>query len=426
MNDSLISIDLGTAYTKVALRRELGEDAVLAQDPNLGLNGGLDISIPTVAAHALRRGHDHWWFGSDVAKLDNGSSQIDVYRNWKPELLSKALDAGDLHRGLALGYFRWLRHEFLPSVAARLDLDLDQATTRLAIPALPIGEDVQRSLLGIMSEAGFHPAATAPLIAEPVANAIGVFSRGRNIVWQPDPQAKPRPQLGKMFEDSTFLDAVRARTLEKSDLADHWALVVDLGGFTTDCAMIGFDVEVLDAPLEGELQGKPRLAAQSWVMGIAELDRRLIGQLPEDKGLGLLSILRHPDSRRLEAVHRTLYGERRPYTLANGQTLGQGEESDVVETVLWSFAAEVAHLVETFLTDRGYDRVDTLILTGGGLFVRPVSDRLCARLSQFGVQGVYLPGPSAHLPLGGTLSPELVRGGTALGAGSIYFDFRTG
>ncbi len=425
MNDSLISIDLGNAYTKIAIRRELGEDARLAQDASLGLDGGLGISVPTVAAHAVRRGEDHWWFGSDVARLAGTSASVEVHRNWKPDLLARPLKAGDMHRGLAVGYFRWLRHEFLPPVAARLDLDLKRVGTRLALPALALDKAIQRSVLDIVTEAGFVLADVAPLVTEPVANAIGVFSRGRNIVWQTDPSSSPRPQIGKMFEESTFLDAVRARTLEKSDRTDHWALVVDLGAFTVDCAMVGFDVEELDTPLEGRLAGKRRLSARSWPTGIAELDRRLIDHLPEDKALGFLGAIQHPDSRRLEAVHHNLYGVRQPYVLPSGVILGESRDTDLIETVLWSFAAEIADQVEAFLEDGGHDRVDTLILTGGGLFVRPVSDRLCARMSQFGIQGVYLPSGSTHLPLGGVLPPELVRGATALGGGSIYFDFRS-
>jgi len=424
MNDSLISIDLGSAYTKVAIRRELGEDARLAQAPSLSLDGGLGISVPTVAAHAVRRGTDRWWFGSDVAKLPDNSPPVEVFRNWKPHLLARPLGPGDNHRGLAVGYLRWLRHEFLPPIASRLDLDVGEVGTRLAVPSMTIDDEIQRSILSILDEAGFRLADVAPLVVEPVANAIGVFSRGRNIVWQSDAK-DPRPQLGKMFEDSTFLDAVRARTLEKSDRADHWALVVDLGAFTVDCAMVGFDVASLDSPLDGELDGKARLAAGSWPTGIAELDRRLVDSLPEEKAIGLQRVLAHPDSRRLEAVHQNLYGVRQPYVLPSGVILGETRETDLIETVLWSFAAEIANAVEGFLQDGGYDRVDTLILTGGGLFVKPVSDRLCARMSQFGIQGVYLPFSATHLPLAGTLAPELVRGGTALGGGSIYFDFRS-
>jgi len=422
MNDSLLSIDLGNAYTKIAIRRELGEDARLAQDASLGLDGGLGISIPTVAAHAVRQGRDRWWFGTDVARLPDDNPNLQVFRNWKPHLLA---GPNDLHRGLAVGYLRWLREDFLPPVLERLDLSFDELGTRLAVPALSLDEGTQHSLLGILMEAGFEPAQIAPLVVEPVTNAIGVFSRGRNIVWQAEPSAAPRPQIGKMFEDSTFLDAVRARTLEKSDRADHWTLLVDLGAFTVDCAMIGFDVEELDTPLDGELAGRARLSSKSWPTGVGELDNRLVAHLPEDKARGLDRVLAHPDARRLEAVHQNLYGLRQPYVLPSGVVLGEARDTDLIETVLWSFAAEIANHVEEFLADGGYDRVDTLILTGGGLFVRPVSDRLCARMAQFGIQGVYLPGPSTHLPLGGTLSPELVRGGTALGGGSIYFDFRS-
>jgi molecular chaperone DnaK (HSP70) len=123
------------------------------------------------------------------------------------------------------------------------------------------------------------------------------------------------------------------------------------------------------------------------------------------------------------------YGKTHRYTLKSTTIGDTPAEKKVVGDVVQKFAEDTADAVETFLEVHQYEEIDDLILTGGGTLIPKVRDALCARLSKYAPRGLKV---HTHFADGETipgakqphkLPLELVRGATAVGGASVYFDF---
>ena len=139
-----------------------------------------------------------------------------------------------------------------------------------------------------------------------------------------------------------------------------------------------------------------------------------------------------PDQRLLERFHRFVYDNPKPYyDTGKYGVIGDEDEGDRIRNCIRTFADEIAAYAEQFLIGEQYLHVDALILTGGGCNIPIVRDTICKRLesyrrdSKFAV--TYVPsGPHGSLPTGyDRLNPLLVRGATAMGGASVFFDFAT-
>jgi hypothetical protein len=72
-----------------------------------------------------------------------------------------------------------------------------------------------------------------------------------------------------------------------------------------------------------------------------------------------------------------------------------------------------------------FERVDQLLVTGGGFNVPAVREALVAKLDDFDLQRVYRPVSRLETELDSRharLNATLVRGATALGGASVYFE----
>jgi len=117
-----------------------------------------------------------------------------------------------------------------------------------------------------------------PALPEPIANILGIFSEGRNHTMLPRPTPSATtptegPNWYLMFKDSTLYKALRASHEGKrsTDRKIFWAMVVDLGGFTSDFAMVGINLEDVDEPIEGSYLSRPRKADHSEPLGVSDL-----------------------------------------------------------------------------------------------------------------------------------------------------------
>ena len=135
---------------------------------------------------------------------------------------------------------------------------------------------------------------TVAALPEPLSNAIGTFTEGRNVTHLNG----TNPHYGQMFKDTGMLARMRDAILNDGVKA-AWVLVVDVGGYTTDFATLGLDLEDIDAKLEGVLDGKPRLAHTSKPLGVTDLDRAFRQVLPEAKQIALDEVIGDPDQQRL-------------------------------------------------------------------------------------------------------------------------------
>ncbi|QGJ71721.1 Hypothetical protein PBC10988_34280 [Planctomycetales bacterium 10988] len=475
----MINIDFGNSYTKVGVRTDGNELSTPLSDNVLEFDDGLNICIPTLAARVLRKGKEHWVYGSEILEIGN-SQGVEVLRNWKPNFFNgsstplkgipqakipafatmKKLSESELQhfmdslnlnekqraaledlkngedepdpgqtdldtKEIGLKYFRWLR-AFLEGICTRRGIDLRKTPTRINLPSFGAKTTAEDLLIEILSEAGWKIAPNHPALPEPVANAIGVFSEGRNILWRPKRTEDQFPDYPGMFGTNEFIKAARKRFESRYNQRMYWVLVVDLGGYTLDIAMVGFDLEEIDIPLNGKYQGKQRLATLSEKIGIRALDDKVKSILPEEKQKLIDELLQDPDPRRVEAFHRFLYQRGRPFHISR-QLIGQKEEGEAIQEVVSNFAHECAKHVEDFITMHQYTRIDDVVMTGGGCNIPQVRDAIVGLLQGYRLKNAYVPALAAEEknlpPKCQRLKPLLVRGATAIGGTSVFFDY---
>jgi hypothetical protein len=277
-------------------------------------------------------------------------------------------------------------------------------------------------LTDILTEAGWRLDDRAPVLPEPLANAIGTFTEGRNATHR----NHTAPHYGQMFQHTGLLARMREAILHGGPKT-AWVLIVDLGGYTADFAMVGLDLEDIDARFDGQIGGKPRLKHNSRPIGVTDLDNRVHELLPELKQKALDQVVADPDQQRLESFHKNCFGYLGRHTLKKVTIGDSTKEKGAIREVIAQFAAEVADDAEGFLDTYQYDKIDDLILTGGGTMIPAVREALCKRLSHYGVRKVHLYMAEGEKPVSSIpphpLKSMLVRGATAIGGTSVYFDF---
>ncbi len=424
--DAVVTIDFGNSYSKVSIRRSREEETNLAKDSLFDFDDGLDACVPTLAAHVPSR--DRWFFGTDVLQLGSNLDDVQVYRNWKPYFFEEAPD--DLDVGtIGTGYFKWLRENLIdPNLYEMGIMDPQSVPLRVTLPSLRARLKAEQRLNQVMQRSGIQMADVAPYLPEPVANSIGVFSEGRNAVWCPDGRRDLWPDYGRMFSGSRFLRAMAHRRENKFYQRMYWVLVADLGGYTLDLSMIGFDLSELDVPLGGCYKEMNRLGGNSYPIGVTDLDWRVRGVLNPEHQPTFDGLADDIDQRRLEAFHRNVYQHGRPFQMSAKAWIGKDKEWDRIRDVIEQFGEDVAEYAENFMVAHQYERIDEMILTGGGSSIGIVRDAIFNRLEEFRLRSAYVPSladeeetlPDKYR----RLPPLLARGATALGGSSIFFDYQ--
>jgi hypothetical protein len=485
----MLSIDFGNSFTKVALRPDMDAATVPVKDESLTWDE-LNLCVPTLAASHERGGKLNWHYGTDVVRLRQATGGLKVHRNWKPRFFEgpaaptgngvplrkpvAAIATGELppppgmtaeawditqaelpsaqatalwerlggaagstapaegetdpdHKQIGFGFFRWLRTFVDPVCRRQIGRAAAEIPVRVSLPSFSSMAGAELLLRDILEEAGWKLDDRTPTLREPLSNAIGTFTKGANVTHR----NRTAPHYGQMFQNTGMLARMRAASLGNKQPKTAWVLVVDVGGYTADFAMVGLDLEDIDAHVEGQIDGKPRLAHMSKPLGVTDLDQRVRRAIPEEKRAALDAVIADPDQQRLEAFHKGCFGHRGQHVLKWGVAIGEtaAEKGNIRDTI-GRFAEEVADDAEGFLSVHQYDRIDDLILTGGGTLIPAVRDALCSRLNYYGVQKVHTyltdgepPPPAVAVH---RLGYELVRGATAIGGASVYFDFAGG
>jgi hypothetical protein len=478
----MLSIDFGNTYTKVGLRIDADKSGQLLKDASLKWDD-MNACVPTVAANF--GDSSEWHFGTDVLKFRENTIGLKVYRNWKPrffdepsfalsrqavpstsstkalstipngisesvwDTISRTVSPQDLKRimkelgcadrtedavddevgatdpffrELGLGYFRWLLSFVSPGVKRIVGCPLSEIPARISLPSFGSVTGAEVLLSEILTEAGWRVDERVPVLAEPLANAIGTFTEGVNATHRNGSS----PHLGIMFANTGLTKLIRNAALF-GGRSTAWVLIVDLGGYTADFAMIGIDLTDIDARFSGNSEGKPRLSHVSKPIGVTDLDRRLRELLSEPKQVVLDQIMADPDQQRLESFHRNVFGYQGHHTLRKVKIGETTKEKNAIREMVAAFAEEVSDDAEAFLDMHQYDRIDDLILTGGGSMIPAVRQALCRRLSGYGTSKVHLYMQQGEKPVSSIpshhLGSFLVRGATAIGGASVYFDF---
>ena len=479
-----LSIDFGNSYTKVGIRRNPNDTSqALSSASDLRFDED-NLCIPTVAARLIEDGRERWLYGTDV-KPSSKQGDIQVFRNWKPNFfrgeethlgkggikvngstnpdaawdeftdgqLDTLLRKGTLlpekekevkdvlawrqsapqqesqdfdYEEIGKGYFAWLRRFVEPFCKLQGMGTTGNIPVRITLPSFGVNSAQARlTLEAILKETGWQPAKKRVALPEPVANLIGTFSGGRNKVWKPG--AMESYSLAGMMGDSTLFKAIRAFALGsgKSRPPIYWVMIADLGGYTTDFAMVGFDLDDVEIRQGGRHDGKRLLGDYSEPIGVHDLDKQVRDVLNEPNRKAFDALIADMDGLRIDFFHQAVSQNLRAYNTGKGFIGQEAQEKKAIGDVIRQFADRVADYAERFLLIEQYDHIDELILTGGGCNIPLVREAIRQKLERYNLK-------NSHIPLADQidipprcrkLERILVRGATALGATSVFFDY---
>ncbi|HLM69479.1 MAG TPA: hypothetical protein VK358_18200 [Longimicrobium sp.] len=435
-NRRLISIDLGSAYTKVAIRRDWNGESDLLRDLPLA-SDEVDFCVPSVVARVQARGGTRWMIGAAAGAQAPGDG-VTIFRYWKARLfatgpraqvsrdeMGQAAQASgsEDYEQVAIQFFRGLRESLEHSPYGD---DVAASAVRVCVPRIDVA-DMDGRIGGILHAAGWRPAHGRVTVYEPESNACGMFTRGRNATWYP-PAAPFTPRAGrslhlmKMLEPEGLLQALRRMS------GSFGVLVIDIGGFTTDFGYVQFDTSFSSNDWH-----RPQIVQQSYELGIRELDQAIYDSLDED----VQREIRHLSPSQWDALKVDLY---RGAPVALGGVRGRPLAIDAERTTeaLRRFADRVIQVRDAFLRDHVRAPINAQTLTGGGSMIAPLHQAVVRALAADEDARVYdlLDEEEPRQTLinrGGRVreeeveararrNQELVRGGSAIGGSSVFFE----
>lgn len=474
MSDRVFCIDFGSAYTKVALRRNPRERSELVHDPSLSLDDGLNVCIPTVLVVDTNTPAYSTTWGMSAANDPASGDGLKVWRNWKKELyeatpttrppgvsrLAAFLKSTELRelagrheisgdqidrlrqlvaaaagldgpaagvtpeyrkaawmQFLANSFFTHLRAFVLAACRREGVEDADRIPVRITVPAFADQQGYSASygcriLNAALKAAGWSPCESRTAVSEPYANAIGILTRAAN-----EFQSNGRLYFKKMFHNGPLVTALA----QPDDYPAYRALVVDVGAFTTDFAAITIQTggEIVSDPDPSFVH-----ADQSIPEGVGNLDSEVIEALPREKGRWLREVATMLD---WEDIHRNVFTGVKGFRSNEIGTIGLGPEKSLIRDCVNGFTARLSDRLTAFCGGLEPVPFQELILTGGGNGIPAVRESLlkAARARGHGFRKIHTmgrKGTEEGESLLSTLDRSLARGGSALGGASIYFE----
>ncbi|MFC1791217.1 hypothetical protein ACFL0I_01970 [Gemmatimonadota bacterium] len=370
-NQKVLSIDLGSAYSKIAVRRGWDDETALIHPGDLSDPGG-GFVFPSLVVEIKRDGRHEWLIGRDAA-AQVSLPGMKIHRYWKNALFgSSGTPTRDdstemgLHSVLqgdavavAIRFFSELRSALArhPSQSEILGLPV-----RVGVPKLGSADAVEDLIGHVLGEAGWEPAEGGATVAEPEANLWGLLTRGRNATWVP-PRFDFQPWTGRsvsmerMLEDAGFIRVMRRMR------GFYRVLVTDVGAYTTD-----FGFVELDASFTKEDWVRPVVRQLSVELGIRELDQEVYGSLAEDQREGVRTL----STERWDRLKAQLYaGTEIALRNPSGGMLRVGGEGqgEAIASQIAGFAQRVLGARNRFLEDAGSPPIDANVITGGGAMI---------------------------------------------------------
>ena len=474
MADRVFCIDFGSAYTKVALRRDPTADSSLLSSRTAAA-GEADFCIPSTVAVDRRGLKAIPEFGDRAAGLTSGGG-IEVYRDWKkllfkvpgarpqqsplesllqsPELMelagkygvavgqlsylhqlvvaAKSLIAGPggrvisaevqqqtLATTLAPHFFLWLRQQVLEACnrLPATGLKYESIPVRISVPAFAYGKGLEANpgckiLTDSLGKAGWPLHPERPIVSEPYANAVGILTKASNVLQ------KGRIRLGDMFGKGPLITVMKST----ADHPAYRAIVIDVGAFTTDFAAITLKPE-------GDSSSDPdtdnNVTQNSVPIGVSNLDTRVMDSLPAEKG----EWLRKATPLEWEDFRPAVYTTGKGFRSAKVGLVGGSADGEAIRTCIAEMGHQLTEECEKFLASLPplpTGTLQELILTGGGSIIPLVRDCLSAATQKAGHEFVKTYAPDIKKTVGGPpvgkLDVSFARGGSALGGASLYFE----
>jgi hypothetical protein len=470
MAERVFCIDLGSGFTKVALRPDPGATARLINDRDVET---ADFCFPSVVVVDRAGPKPVLEFGRKAAGR-TASNGIEVHANWKKWLfltpgpddpaanpLETLLRSDDLARlaaqhgvtagqlghlrqvvvsaremlaglgvqpagrdtqkqqfaaTLAAHFFAWLRQEVLKECdrLPHAGLRYDSIPVRVTAPAFAHGADVTahpgcQLLTSALTKAGWPLHPNRPVVSEPYANAVGVLTKGVNLL------KKDRFDLGATFGKGPLVTTLK----DPDHYAPYRAVVIDVGAFTTDFAVLTMTP---DGPAESDPDRAFRVSQHSIPLGMSDLDVRVFAVLPAEKA----AWLRARSADEVDGFRESVYTEGKPVRSAALGPVGAGAELEAIRAAVAAFAAELADEVRRYLSALGPGGMSELVLTGGGMSVPALREAVLTAAQAGGRDFAKVHGPGLKKQTGGKpvdkLDPRFTRGGSALGGAGLYFE----
>jgi hypothetical protein len=249
-------------------------------------------------------------------------------------------------------------------------------------------------------------------VPEPYANAIGILTKGTNVLH------RSRVRIGEMFGKGPFVTALKDGTHHPM----YRALAIDVGAFTTDFA-------ALTLKPDGNNTADPdeyiSIVQSSLPIGVSDLDSRLIESLPREKG----EWLRKASPMEWEDFRPAVYTEGKGIRVPDLGVVGGPTDAEIVRGCLAEFSRQLSIEAEKFRRSLGaipQGSLQELLLTGGGSYVPAIRESLMAAAQSPECPFVKTHAPAIKRVSGGPqidkLDASFVRGGSALGGASTYFE----
>ena len=422
MHNAAISVDLGSAYTKVGIRRGFDTSATLASATSISLDDEENYLIPSVVARVETRGTKRWLIGSHASAQKPGDG-VTFFPYWKASLFA---EGGAISRTDAAHIAEVFFRELLSALLERIP-HVRQLPVRIAIPAFNPSGTEDAMIKEIVQRAGWRSVATRTTVSEPEANAIGLWSRGRNSTWTPPRQSHRGPPNRSIRMQDMLEAGLRSAFRTMKD--KHRILVTDVGAFTTDFGYVEFDSGFRD-----DDWNRPRTIQKSVELGIRQLDDRVRQLLPSN-------ITTHFASRPViewERAKRQLYHGNSHRMVINGQKvdLGAGTAGENIQSEIFRFAESVLEARVQFCKEHGLGPIDEEAVTGGGSAIPALRQHLVsyATSTRHRVLDLWDPREPEHAVANGAgpmtprekdarrfVNHQLVRCASALGAASVFF-----
>ncbi len=473
MAERVFCIDFGSAYTKIALRRDPTADSSL-----LHCGGAeVDFWIPTVVLVDRRGTEPKLEFGDRAAGRTAGGG-IDVFTDFKRHLfavsgpapgvpslppvdallhsdefaalavkfevnatqvaalrqfagVARALVGSPGERAIsveahrqahaarvACHFFHWLRRQVLEACAKlpATGLKFEDIPVRVAVPALGSGDVAQQPGCKLLREAlhragwPLHP--ELPFVSEPESNAVGILTKAGNVLTRGG-----RIHFGDMFGKGPLITVLKGDPNHPS----YRALVIDIGAYTTDFASLL--VNLGGKTMVTEMGVGFTVVQRSIPLGVRVLDGLVQAALQPEKQTWLAA--RTP--KEFESFQKLAYSEGKGVRAPGFGAVGGEADRDVMQSCLNDFATQLSAEVTKFCAELTPANMQELILTGGGSNIPTVRTALIAA-AQAGGNG-YVKTHAPDLKRGKAGSPPVdkldepfARGGSALGGASIYFE----
>jgi hypothetical protein len=389
-----------------------------------------------------RPGGTEWLTGAAAAARPPGDG-VTIYRYWKARLFSDHPEDQAGHDSLGrpgeghdLDDYDEVAVEFFRGLKASLHaepfgLDLSTMSVRVCIPKLESFEGAEDRITRILERAGVRPARGRATVYEPESNAAGVLTRGRNATWFP-PRVSFMPSPGRSLQLRDMLEPEGLLQAFRRVAGSFGVLVIDIGGFTTDFGYVKFDTSFSSDDWQ-----RPEIVQSSYELGIRELDHAIYESLGPEAQAAVEAL----SSSEWDAFKARLYrGEAVSLPRPGGGTvpLGRGDEAARIDAAIAGFAARVTRARDHFREEHVRGPINAQTLTGGGAMIPPIREALARALAaeeQIVVSDLLDPdeprrtltqrdgiADDATIRARAGRNLELVRGGSAIGGSSVFFE----